>query len=211
MRQRLSDGVVSTQPISDSLGREQQANFVNEDGLYDVILDSRKPEAKQFRKWVTSKVLPSIRKTGGYSVQQLSRKELLQLALEAEEEKERLMLENKQQQAQIEANAPRVLFSQAVETSGKSILIGELAKILKQNGIEIGERRLFEWLRKHGYLCSQGERYNQPTQRAMEMGLFEIKKTTITKPDGTTLVSTTTKVTGKGQICFVDKFLRQAA
>lgn len=142
---------------------------------------------------------------------ELTRKELLQMALEAEEEKERLQLEVKSQQAQIEANAPRVLFSQAVETSGKSILIGELAKILRQNGIEIGERRLFEWLRKNGYLCSQGERYNQPTQRAMEMGLFEIKKTTINKPDGTTLVSTTTKVSGKGQIYFVDKFLRQAA
>ena len=142
---------------------------------------------------------------------ELSRKELLQMALEAEEEKERLMLENKQQQARIEADAPRVLFSQAVETSGKSILIGELAKILRQNGVKIGERRLFEWLRKNGFLCSQGERYNQPTQRAMEMGIFEIKKTTIQKPDGTTLVSTTTKVTGKGQIYFVDKFLRQAA
>ena len=142
---------------------------------------------------------------------ELSRKELLQMALEAEEEKERLMLENKQQQARIEADAPRVLFSQAVETSGKSILIGELAKILRQNGVQIGERRLFEWLRKNGFLCSQGERYNQPTQRAMEMGIFELKKTTIQKPDGTTLVSTTTKVTGKGQIYFVDKFLRQAA
>ena len=142
---------------------------------------------------------------------ELSRKELLQMALEAEEEKERLMLENEQQQARIEADAPRVLFSQAVETSGKSILIGELAKILRQNGVQIGERRLFEWLRKNGFLCSQGERYNQPTQRAMEMGIFEIKKTTIQKPDGTTLVSTTTKVTGNGQIYFVDKFLRQAA
>ena len=97
-----------------------------------------------------------------------------------------------------------------METADKSILIGELAKILKQNGVEMGERRLFEWLRKNGYLCSHGERYNQPTQRAMEMGLFEIKKTTINKPDGTTLVSTTTKVTGKGQIYFVDKFLRNA-
>lgn len=142
---------------------------------------------------------------------ELSRKELLQMALEAEEEKERLMLENKQQQAQIEANAPRVRFSQAVETSDRSILIGELAKILRQNGVEMGERRLFEWMRKNGYLCSHGERYNQPTQRAMEMGLFELKKTTINKPDGTVLVTTTTKVTGKGQIYFVDKFLRSAA
>lgn len=122
-----------------------------------------------------------------------------------------LTAQAEQQQAQIEADAPRVRFSQAVETADKSILIGELAKILRQNGVEMGERRLFEWMRKNGYLCSHGERYNQPTQRAMEMGLFELKKTTINKPDGTVLVTTTTKVTGKGQIYFVDKFLRSAA
>ena len=122
-----------------------------------------------------------------------------------------LTAQAEQQQAKIEADAPRVRFSQAVETADKSILIGELAKILRQNGVEMGERRLFEWMRKNGYLCSHGERYNQPTQRAMEMGLFELKKTTINKPDGTVLVTTTTKVTGKGQIYFVDKFLRSAA
>lgn len=221
VRQRLTDGVVSTQPITDNLGREQQANFVNEDGLYDVILDSRKPEAKQFRKWVTSEVLPSIRKTGGYIASKVddTPEEIMARALlvaqdtinRKDERLKRLSEENQQQRTKIESDAPRVRFSQAVETSGKSILIGELAKILRQNGVEIGERRLFEWLRKNGYLCSQGERYNQPTQRAMELGLFEIKKTTINKPDGTTLVSTTTKVTGKGQIYFVDKFLRPAA
>lgn len=137
--------------------------------------------------------------------------QILTKRVEAQEAKiKQLTVINEQQQAQIEADAPRVRFSHAVETADKSILIGELAKILKQNGVEMGERRLFEWLRKNGYLCSHGERYNQPTQRAMEMGLFEIKKTTINKPDGTTLVSTTTKVTGKGQIYFVDKFLRNA-
>ena len=137
--------------------------------------------------------------------------QILTKRVEAQEAQiKQLTVINKQQQAQIEADAPRVLFSHAVETADKSILIGELAKILKQNGVEMGERRLFEWLRKNGYLCSQGERYNQPTQRAMELGLFEIKKTTINKPDGTTLVSTTTKVTGKGQIYFVNKFLRNA-
>lgn len=137
--------------------------------------------------------------------------QILTKRVEAQEQKiKQLTVINEQQQAQIEADAPRVRFSHAVETADKSILIGELAKILKQNGVEMGERRLFEYLRKNGYLCSQGERYNQPTQRAMELGLFEIKKTTINKPDGTTLVSTTTKVTGKGQIYFVDKFLRNA-
>ncbi len=213
VRQRLTDGVVSTQPIIDNLGRQQIANFVNEDGLYDVILDSRKPEARQFRKWVTSEVLPSIRKTGrygGFSVPQ-SLSEALMLAAQQAEQLEIAQKQIEQKEKTIQENAPRVRFSQAVETSDRSILIGELAKILKQNGIEIGERRLFKWLRENGYLCSQGERYNQPSQRAMEMGLFELKKTTINKPDGTVLVTTTTKVTGKGQIYFVDKFLRSAA
>lgn len=109
----------------------------------------------------------------------------------------------------IEANRPKVLFAEAVETSQRSCLIGELAKILNQNGIEIGQNRLFQWLRDNGYLCKTGENYNLPTQRAMEMNLFEIKKTTINKPDGTILVKTTTKVTGKGQIYFINKFLRE--
>lgn len=112
-----------------------------------------------------------------------------------------------EQQKRLEAQAPKVLFAQSVETAKSSILIGEMAKILKQNGVEIGEKRLFVWLRENGYLCQYGERYNQPTQRAMEKGLFELKKTSINKPDGSTLVSTTTKVTGKGQIYFVNKFL----
>lgn len=112
-----------------------------------------------------------------------------------------------EQQRKIEANAPRVLFSQAVETSNKSVLIGELAKIICQNGVQTGEKRLFQWMRDNGYLCQFGERYNQPTQKAIEMGLFEIKKTTIQKPNGDTLISNTTKVTGKGQVYFVNKFL----
>lgn len=109
----------------------------------------------------------------------------------------------------IEANRPKVLFAEAVETSKRSCLIGELAKILKQNGVEIGANRLFKWLRENGYLCRHGESYNQPTQKSMEMKLFEIKKTTINKPDGTILVTTTTKVTGKGQIYFVNKFVEE--
>lgn len=111
------------------------------------------------------------------------------------------------QQKQIEADAPRVLFSQAVETAKQSVLIGELAKIICQNGVQTGEKRLFQWMRDNGYLCQHGERYNQPTQKAMEMGLFEIKKTTIQKPNGDTLISNTTKVTGNGQVYFVNKFL----
>ena len=112
-----------------------------------------------------------------------------------------------QQQKQIEAERPRVLFSQAVETAKQSVLIGELAKIICQNGVDTGEKRLFQWMRDNHFLCSKGERYNQPTQAAMEMGLFEMKKTTITKPNGDILISNTTKVTGKGQVYFVNKFL----
>lgn len=220
VRQRLSDGVVSTQPIIDSLGREQQANFVNEDGLYDAILDSRKPEAKQFRKWVTSEVLPSIRKHGAYMTQETLEKALtspdflIQLATNLKEEQQkRIEAEKKAEVAekQIEQDAPKVLFANAVATSQRSCLVAELAKILQQNGVNIGQNRLFAWMRENGYLCSKGQYYNQPTQKAMDLGLFELKQTTINKPDGSILVSTTTKVTGKGQVYFVDRFLRKAA
>ena len=111
------------------------------------------------------------------------------------------------QQKQLEAQAPKVLFAQSVETSSSSILVGELAKLMKQNGVDIGERRLFVWLRENEYLCSYGSRYNQPTQKAMDLGLFEMKKTSITKPNGDVMVATTTKVTGKGQVYFINKFL----
>ena len=220
VRQRLSDGVVSTQPIIDSLGREQQANFVNEDGLYDAILDSRKPEAKQFRKWVTSEVLPSIRKHGAYMTQETLEKALtspdflIQLATNLKEEQQkRIEAEKKAEVAekQIEQYAPKVLFANAVATSQRSCLVAELAKILQQNGVNIGQNRLFAWMRENGYLCSKGQYYNQPTQKAMDLGLFELKQTTINKPDGSILVSTTTKVTGKGQVYFVDRFLRKVA
>ena len=112
-----------------------------------------------------------------------------------------------QQQKQLEADNPKVLFAEAVSTSQRSCLISELAKIISQNGVSIGQNRLFAWMRKNGYLCNKGQYYNQPTQKAMEMGLFEIKKTTITKPSGDVIVNTTSKVTGKGQIYFVNKFI----
>ena len=140
-------------------------------------------------------------KNGGYKVPGSFREALL-LAAEQQAKIE-------EQQKMIEANRPKVLFAEAVETSQRSCLIGELAKILNQNGIKIGQNRLFQLLRDEGYLCKTGENYNLPTQRAMEMNLFEIKKTNINKPDGTILVTTTTKVTGKGQIYFINKFLRE--
>lgn len=220
VKSRLDDGVISNEVIPDSLGRQQETTFVNEDGLYDVILDSRKPQARAFRKWITSEVLPSIRKHGAYMTQETLEKALtspdflIQLATNLKEEKQkRIEAEQKAELAEqtIKSNAPKVLFADAVSTSQRSCLVAELAKILQQNGINIGQNRLFAWMRKNGYLCSRGQYYNQPTQKAMELGLFELKQTTITKPDGTVLVTTTTKITGKGQVYFVNKFLGEAA
>jgi len=164
---------------------------------------------KSFRKWVTSEVLPSIRKHGAYMTNTTLEKALtspdflIQLATNLKEEQQKRI----EAEQKIRSDAPKVLFADAVSTSRRSCLIAELAKILQQNGIKIGQNRLFEWLRKNGYLCQKGQYYNQPSQKSMELGLFEIKQTTINKPDGSVLVSTTTKVTGKGQIYFVDKFL----
>lgn len=216
VKTRLDKGVVSTQPLS-TKGGVQQANFVNEDGLYDVILDSRKAEAKMFRKWVTSEILPSIRKTGGYiaTTAEMSDDEIMSRALivaqatiaKHQQRIAQLSEENERQHLQIKADEPKVLFANAVQTSSRSCLVAELAKILRQNGVDMGQNRLYRWLRDNGYLCKSGLYYNQPTQSAMEMGLFELKQTTITTPNGEIIVKTTTKVSGKGQIYFIDKFL----
>ena len=188
----------------------QQLVYINEKNLYKVIMRSDKPQAEPFQDWVCGEVLPSIRRTGSYSVQKLSRKELAQMVIEAEEEKERLQLKVKKQEEKIEQDKPKVLFADAVCTSKRSCLVAELAKILQQNGVNIGQNRLFKWLRDNGYLCQKGQYYNQPTQKAMELKLFEIKQTTINKPDGSVLVKSTTKVTGRGQVYFVNKFLNVA-
>ena len=199
-----------------------QKKFINESGLYSLIFGAARqgnnPElqekAKQFKRWVTSDVLPAIRQHGGYLTPQKIEEVLLnpdtiidlaQRLKQANEEKAKLA-------AQIEADKPKVLFAEALETSGNSILIGELAKILKQNGINIGQNRLFEWLRQEGYLMkTKDERWNDPTQKAMELGLFEIKKRTINSPDGSVRTVKTTKVTPKGQIYFVNKFKAETA
>ena len=210
VNQRLGDEVISNYPITDKLGREQQALFVNEDGLYDVILDSRKTEARQFRKWITSKVLPTIRKHGAYMTDDALHKAiqnpdfLIQLATELKNEKQKRLVAEKK----IQETRPQVIFADAVTASSDSILVGELAKLIKQNGVDTGQRRLFKWLRGNGYLCKKtGECFNEPTQYSMELGLFEIKKTVIQKPDGSAIISKTVKVTGKGQVYFVNKFL----
>lgn len=144
------------------------------------------------------------------TIDSISRKDLARMLYEAEEAKEKLEEENRRKSLALKEATPKILFADAVTASETSILIGELAKILKQNGIEIGQNRLFEWLRKNDYLCSRGESYNLPTQKAMELGLFEIKKTTISPPDGPIFVSVTTKVTSKGQVYFINKFLKAA-
>ena len=191
-------------------GGIQQLVYISEKNLYKVIMRSDKPQAEPFQDWVCGEVLPSIRRTGSYSVQKLSRKELAQMVIEAEEEKERLQLEVKKREEKIEQDKPKVLFADAVCTSKRSCLVAELAKILQQHGVTLGQNRLFNWLRHNGYLCQKGQYYNQPTQKAMELGLFEIKKTSINKPDGSVLVTSTTKVTGRGQVYFVNKFLKAA-
>src|SRR5690625_339322 len=209
VRKRLEDDVVSNYPIKDRLGRTQQATFVNEDGLYDVILDSRKPEAKRFRKWITSEVIPSIRKHGAYMTPEkieevlLSPDTLIKLANNLKEEQEK----RKQAEQVIEEQKPKVLFADAVETSRSSVLVGELAKLIKQNGYNIGQNRLFKWLRDNGYLMKRGQSRNLPTQKSMDLELFEVKKRTINNPDGSIRTTSTPMVTGKGQVYFIDKFL----
>ena len=189
--------------------QEVMLTFINEQNLYKVIMRSDKQQAEPFQDWVCGEVLPSIRKHGAYMTNDTLEKALtspdflIQLATNLKEEQQKRI----EAEQKIRSDAPKVLFADAVSTSRRSCLIAELAKILQQNGIKIGQNRLFEWLRKNGYLCQKGQYYNQPSQKSMELGLFEIKQTTINKPDGSVLVSTTTKVTGKGQIYFVDKFL----
>lgn len=179
--------------------------LINESGLYGLILSSKLPNAKKFKHWVTAEVLPVLRKTGRYNLQQPQGKELLALAvLEAQKTIE-------EQTAQIEEMKPKAIFADAVATSHTSILIGDLAKILKQNGVETGQKRLFEWLRENGYLSKRkGMEWNSPTQKSMNLGLFEVKETTAMNPDGSVRINKTTKVTGKGQQYFINKFLNVA-
>lgn len=192
------DGVT----IRDSIGRNQKPVLINESGLYSLVLSSKLPSAKKFKRWVTSEVLPALRKTGQYQVKELSGSELMAKALI--EAQNVLAAKDKQ----IEQMKPKVVFADAVATSHTSILVGELAKILKQNGIEMGQKRLFAWLREKGYLIKrQGTDYNMPTQKAMDLGLFEIKEGSYVNGSGVNITTKTPKVTGKGQQYFINKFL----
>lgn len=181
-------------------GGKQKMVIINESGLYSLVLSSKLPTAKKFKRWVTAEVLPSIRKTGGHAIPKDYPSALRALA-DAEERRFALEAENQQ-------NKPKALFADAVCASKTSILVGELAKLLKQNGVDIGQNRLFAWMRGNGFLIRrQGTDFNMPTQKAMELGLFEIKETAITHSDGHTSVNKTPKVTGKGQLYFVKQFL----
>lgn len=198
----------------------QPIKYGKESEVYRLTMKSKLPNAEKFQDWVCDEVLPSIRKHGAYMTQETLEKALtspdflIRLATNLKEEKQkRIEAEQKAELAEqtIKSNAPKVLFADAVSTSQRSCLVAELAKILQQNGVNIGQNRLFTWMRENGYLCSKGQYYNQPTQKSMDLGLFELKQTTINKPDGSILVSTTTKVTGKGQVYFVNKFLGKDA
>ncbi|CAF1852620.1 phage antirepressor [Bacillus subtilis] len=207
---RLDEDEVSKVYLTDSLGRNQKTTVVSEAGLYSLILTSNKPEAKQFKRWITHEVIPTIRETGGY----VANDELfIQTYLPQADENTKLLFKTtlhtmKEQSKQIETMKPKVIFAEAVESSESSVLVGELAKIIQQNGVDIGPNKLFQWLRDNGYLIrKKGESFNLPTQRSMDMGLFEIKKRTVNNIDGSIRTTRTPKVTGKGQIYFVNKFM----
>lgn len=190
--------------LSDTPGGKQEMATVNEYGLYSLVMSSRKPEAKEFKRWVTHEVLPSIRKYGSYNMD-IPRTLPDALKLYANE----IEAHNKTK-ALLEEQKPKVLFADAVNASHTSILVGDLAKLLRQNGLDIGQNRLFEKLRQEGYLIKQkGESYNMPTQRSMDMKLFEVKESTFTNPDGSTHITKTSKVTGKGQIYFANRYLSE--
>lgn len=207
--------------VIDRIGRKQNKKFVNESGLYDLIFGAArqgnnpeiKEKAKNFKRWVTSEVLPTIRKTGGY-VNQGNEEQFIKNYFPSfsDEVKQAMVLDLRSQNIklknQIEQDKPKVLFADSVSSASTSILVGELAKILKQNGIDTGQKRLFAWLRDNGYLIKRkGTDYNMPTQKSMEQGLFEIKETSISHSDGHISISKTPKVTGKGQVYFINKFL----
>jgi len=205
---RLDDdekGVVST----DTLGGMQNMTYVTEAGFYSLVLSSRKSETKPFRRWVTHDVIPAIRRDGGYIAVDSSMNDddiisrALVIAAKRISEKDKRIAELSER---AEADKPKVVFASAVESSNTSILIGELAKLIRQNGVDIGGTRLFAWMRDNGYLMRFGSAINTPTQRAMELGVFELIERTVKNPDGSIRITHTTKVTGKGQIYFINKF-----
>ena len=207
---RLDDDEKNTVTLSDGNRGNPNTTIVNEAGLYSLVLGSRKPEAKAFKRWITHEVLPTIRRTGGYVN---SAEAFIEHYLPNADESTRTMFRAQlkaieELNAKIEADKPKVLFADAVSSSDTTILVGEMAKILKQNGVDIGQKRFFEWLRQNGYLIKRkGSEWNMPTQRSMELGLFEIKESTHIDGNGCNITTKTPKVTGKGQQYFISEFL----
>lgn len=212
---RLDDDEKNTIILNEGIGNPNKS-IVSEYGLYNLILASRKKEAKKFKRWITHEVIPTIRKHGAYMSSEVIEKTLsdpdylIRLATNLKEEKAKRALA----EAQIERDKPKVLFADTVSSSNKSCLVGELAKLISQEAIrrgeinkKIGQNNLFAWMRSSGYLCKSGERKNQPLQQYVEQGLFELKKGSYVDSNGSNITTTTTKVTGKGQIYFVNKFL----
>ncbi len=215
VKNRLKQDGVTISKVIDKLGREQEANFINESNLYKVIFQSRKEEAEKFTEYVTGTILPTIRKHGAYMTEQTLEQALtnpdflIKLAIELKEEQQKrkeLELQKYNLKKENQQMKPKAIFADAVSTSEQSILVGQLAKLIKQNGYDIGQNRLFDWMRNNDYLIKSGQRRNQPTQKAMDLGLFEVKERAINNPDGSVRITLTTKVTGKGQIYFVNKF-----
>lgn len=186
-------------------GGLQSLSAVSEAGLYSLVLASRKPEARRFRRWIVHEVIPAIRRHGMYATEDLLSDPDLAIraftALKEEREKRRALEEENARMR------PKEIFADAVSASQTSILIGDLAKLISQNGIQIGQKRLFEWMRSNGYLMSVGTSRNMPTQRSMGLGLLEVKESNIQNPDGSIRITRTTKVTGKGQLYFINRFL----
>lgn len=214
IRDHTKERGVTIRSVIDSLGRNQDKKFIDEGNLYRLITRSKLPQADEFEEWVFEEVLPSIRKHGIYATDNVIENTLnnpdyiINILTEYKKEKEHnLVLEQ-----QVKENKPKVLFADSVAGSDNSILVGELAKLLKQNGVDIGQNRLFKWLRNNGYLIKKnGESYNLPTQRSMDLEILDIKKRVINNPDGSSKITRTPKVTGKGQQYFINKFLSKEA
>lgn len=210
-RKALADHVDSedknTVTIRDGIVGNPNQTIINESGLYSLVLGSKLPSAKRFKRWITSEVLPAIRQNGVYMTDDKAYDithnpgNLADLLLKAGEQL-------KQKEIIIQEMKPKALFADAVTTSHTSILVGDLAKIIKQNGYEIGQKRLFEWLRQNGYLIKSGSSKNMPTQKSMDLHLFEVKESTVQNPDGSVRVTKTPKCTGEGQVYFINKFLK---
>lgn len=214
VREHVKDSHKGVSEI-DTPGGKQQLTVIDEAGLYSLVMRSKLPQAEEFQEWVTAEVLPAIRKTGGYIAgsEKMSDAELMAKAVLIAQA---TIKERDARIAELESDTqrmkPKEIFADAVSASDQTILIGDLAKLIKQNGHDMGQKRMFEWLRNNGYLIKrQGADYNSPTQRAMELGLFRIKETAVTHSDGHVTVSKTVKVTGKGQAYFVNKLLTKGA